>query len=150
MDASYYCHASTGTVVFDPGQGTSKFDPWWAILACDAGIVDYLSWLLRRHGIEVSRGSHWGTHVSFVKGEQPPNPAAWGRDCGEVPFHYGHVIHWANGRHAWVDVWCPVLTDLRAELGLPTMPQMKYHLTLGRLKVPREDVKTDHDDLSVF
>jgi hypothetical protein len=39
MDLSSYCHTSKGTVLSDPGQGTKHFEPWWALLLCDEGIL---------------------------------------------------------------------------------------------------------------
>jgi hypothetical protein len=151
MDAGYYCHASTGTVLYDPGKGTRHFEPWFALLECDDGIVAYLSWHLLRWGIDLDRGSRWGAHVTFVRGEQPANEAVWGLAAGEeVTFHYSNVIHWTNGRHAWVDVWCPRLTELRAALGLVAKASAKYHLALGLLAQPRENRKTDYGDPAVL
>jgi hypothetical protein len=135
-EAEYYCHASTGRITYDPGKGTRHFDPWYALLECDEGIVDYLSWHLRRRGIALQKGSRWGAHVTFVRGEQPPRPELWGEAAGEeVAFTYSHVVRWDNGFHAWVDVWCPRLTEVRSRLGLTGKTGAKYHLTLGRLAV---------------
>jgi hypothetical protein len=151
VDAVYYCHSSTGTVLYDPGLGTRHFDPWYALLSCDDGIVDYLTWHVRRAGIDLDKGSRWGAHVTFVRGEQPANPGAWGCGAGEeIAFHHAHVIRWTNGRHAWVDVWCPRLTELRAALGLVAKANAKYHLTLGRLREAGEDRKTDRGDPTVL
>jgi hypothetical protein len=134
MDADYYCHCSTGTVLYDPGLGTRHFEPWYALLECDQGIVDYLCWHLLRWGVELHKGSRWGAHVTFVRGEQPGKADAWGLPAGEeVAFHYSNIIRWSNGRHAWVDVWCPRLNELRAALGLAAKATARYHLTLGRL-----------------
>jgi hypothetical protein len=142
MDADYYCHSSTGTVLYDPGQGTRHFEPWFALLSCDDGIVDYLTWHLRRAGIELDKGSRWGAHVTFVRGEPPASPDAWGTAADEeIAFHYANVIRWSNGRHAWVDVCCPRLNELRAALGLAAKPDARYHLALGRLREPHEDLE---------
>ena len=130
-----YPHRSTGTLLFDPMRGTRFFEPWWLLLECDSGIVDYLLWHLLRHGIDLDKGSRWGAHISAVKGEEPLFPQAWGREQGlEVEFFYGHTIHWANGYHVWVEVLCPELTLLRKELGLWQKDHARYHLTLGRLR----------------
>jgi hypothetical protein len=138
MNASDYPYTSAGTLLFDPGKGTRHFEPWWAMLVCDEGIAAYYAWHLLRHGIDLERGSRWGAHVCFVRGEAPPRPAAWGQASGEVTFHYSNVVHWTNGRHAWVNVWCPALNALRADLGLPVKPHARYHLTLGRLTSERD------------
>jgi hypothetical protein len=151
MDSSHYCHTSTGIILYDPGIGTHHFDPWFALLTCDQGIIDYLSWFMERHGLPVHKGSRWGAHVTFVRCEEPPNRDAWGKYAGEeVPFHYTHVVHWTNGWHAWVDVWCPRLTEIRQELGLVAKTTARYHLALGRLVVPLENVKNDYGDPTVL
>jgi hypothetical protein len=145
-------HSSTGTVRYDPGLGTSAFEPWWALLVCDEGIVDYHAWLLRRRGVEIEKGSRWGAHVCFVRGERPGDAVAWGLDPGPVTFHYSPEVEWTNGCHAWVTVWCPQLTELRQRLGLRVKPRTYYHLTLGRLLVPQEKraVSYDHDDVLIL
>ena len=98
MDADYYRHVSTGRILYDPGKGSRHFDPWYALLECDGGIIDYLSWHLRRWGIDLHKGSRWGAHVTFVRGEQPLNLEAWGEAAGEeVTFHYAHEVRWTNG-----------------------------------------------------
>ena len=133
MDADYYRHRSTGVVQFDPGLGSKYFDPHWAILLCDEGIVDFYAWLLRRQGVFLLKGSVYGAHVSFIKGEPPGCPELWGVDPGPVEFHYATVVRRDNGRHAWLDVWCPALHELRARLGLSPRVKESFHLTLGRL-----------------
>lgn len=134
MDPAYFCHASTGRLVFDPPP-PNKTGPYWAILACDKGIVDFYSWLLRRNGIEIEKGSTWGPHISVVKGEEPPNKVFWGSHIArELSFRYTNVVRWDNGYHAWLDCWSEELNDVRRALGLPDKPDMSFHLTLGRLK----------------
>src|SRR5262245_48192877 len=119
-----YCHESSGTVHYDPGQGTRHFEPWFAMLLCDDGILDYLSWFMKRAGMPVQTGFRWGAHITFIRGEEPPNKEAWGKYAAEeVAFSYGQEIHWSNGWHAWVEVWCPRLTEIRQELGLTSHPQ---------------------------
>lgn len=150
MDASYYRHTSAGVVQFDPGQGTRYFEPHYALLLCDGGILDYFAWLMSRQGMPVQKWSRWGPHVTFVRGEEPAAPELWGQAEGEVvPFRYSHEVHWVNGTHAWVNVWCPRLTEIRSSLGLTAKPA-RYHLTIGKLVHPRENVKTDHGDPAVL
>lgn len=132
MDTSYYRHTSTGTVWYDPGKGERFFEPWWALLRCDEGIIDFYSWLLLKHGVEIERGSRWGSHISFVKGEPGIN---WQYcDGKQLKFHYSNIIRRDNGRHAWLDCWCPELHEIRSELGLAKKSNMNFHLTLGRLR----------------
>lgn len=127
---------STGVLHYDPKAG-KHFDPWWAILDCDEQLADYYSWLLRRRGIEVYSNANglWGTHISVLKGDVPPNQANWGKYEGyEVEFHYNHLIRYDNGKHAWMDVYSEHLSEIRLELGFDAKPW--YHLTVGRLVRP--------------
>jgi hypothetical protein len=141
MDASYYCHESKGVVRYDPGKGTKHFDPWFALVECDRGIIEYLSWFMERHGRPLHVGSRWGAHITFVRGEEPVvHPELWGQAEGEaITFHHAQVIRWDNGWHAWVDVWCPRLLELRFALGLVEKTSARFHLTLGRLVHPEEE-----------
>ena len=130
---------STGILHYDPGQGSKQFDPWWALLTCDDEIAKYYAWQLKRRGVEVypNDKSLWGTHLSVLKGAEPPNPQAWGKYEGyEVQFHYTHLIRFDNGKHAWVDVYSEELSEIRLELGFDAKPW--YHLTIGRLVRPYE------------
>lgn len=142
MDPSDFPHESAGVVQFDPGRGTRHFEPWWALLICDGGIIDLYSWLLLRHGVALHKGSTWGPHVCFVRGHEPPDKAAWGHDPGPVAFRYSTRVRWDNGRHAWLDVWTPQLAALRARLGFQTPEKVTFHLTLGRLVFPKDSRKT--------
>lgn len=137
-------HTSSGVVRFDPGKGTSHFEPGWALLECDPGLVEYHAWFLRRHGIDVQAGSRWGPHVCFARGEVPGRPEKWGEAEGRVvAFRHAHTPRWDNGRHAWLDVWCPELTALRADLGLRVKEKTTFHLTIGRLVIPRDPREPD-------
>ena len=133
FDPTYYCHESIGTVVFDPGKGTGDFDPWWVILRCDTSIVDYYARMSLGYGRPVTRNKLWGSHISVIKGEVPTKLEAWGKDYGAVKFYYAHYVRCDNNCHAWVDVWCDKLHELRSDLGLPPKTKMSFHLTIGRL-----------------
>lgn len=134
---------STGILQYDPGLGAKHFDPWWALLLCDPEIVRYYSWQLKKYGVEVYSNDKglWGTHVSVLKGDIPPDPSLWKKYQGyEVEFHYNHLIRVDNGEHAWVDVYSEDLSAIRQELGFPFKPW--YHLTVGRLVRPVNQVIT--------
>lgn len=141
MSSDYFVHESTGVLQFDPGKGTRHFEPWWALLICDPGIVDYYSWLLQRRGVALHKGSTWGPHVTVVRGNEPPDRSAWGVDPGPVHFRYTNVVRWDNGRHAWLDVYSPDLAAVRARLGFDTPQKVSFHLTLGRLAFPAANTK---------
>lgn len=134
MNASYYVHRSEGHLLYDPGLGTKYFQPWWCIVICDQGIVDFYAWLLKRHGTPIMKGSSSGPHISFIKGIPPTHSKdKWGYNPGPITFYYSNIIRTDNDRHAWLDCWSDQLIELRAELGVPPKPNMSYHLTLGRL-----------------
>lgn len=141
----YYQFSSYGTIVYDPKKG-KKFEPFWGILKCDDRILDYYRWLLLKNGMPIHRGSVWGAHVTWNRGEKPPNRDLWQKYQGlEVGFRYAHYVRWDNGRHVWLDVYCPQCNEIRAELGLAPVPQMSFHLTIGRLLLPTENVNPDRN-----
>lgn len=129
----YYCHTSSGWLHFDPKKGTRHFEPWWCLLICDEEIPKYYGWYCKRWGMPVQTGSRWRTHISFIRGEKPQRMPFWGRREKErVEFRYTHLVRWENGKHAWLDVYCPRLSEIRVELGLKA--KSTYHLTIGRLE----------------
>jgi len=130
---------STGILHYDPGQGQKHYDPWWALLLCDDELARYYSWLLKRRGVEIFPNDKglWGTHVSVLKGDVPPDTSKWAKYEGyEVEFHYNHLVRYDNGKHAWTDVYSEDLSAIRQELGFDAKPW--YHLTVGRLVRPFE------------
>src|SRR5688500_9999650 len=101
---SYFPHKSHGYVKFDPRKGYKEFDPWWAILACDKGIVDLYCWFSKKYGRPLMPNKLWGPHISFIKGEHSPTPEyarLWGRNFGRIEFNYSNIIRYDNGLHAW-------------------------------------------------
>lgn len=125
MNNEYFCHQSSGTIF--------EADNWWLFLACDDGIVDFYHWLAVRNGVDILKGSMRGAHISFVKGEVPPNINKWKEIQGKsVDFYYSNVVRYDNDFHAWVDVELDPFNKIRNELGLPNYKS--FHITLGRLK----------------
>ena len=137
----YYCFSSIGKINYDPKKGKS-FDFWWAILECDNDILKYYKWLLFKEGIAIQKGSLWGAHITWIRGEEPPNKSFWGKYEGlEIEFRYSNFLRYDNGRHVWLDVYCPKFKEMREELGLQPLRPMSLHLTIGRLVVQRENIK---------
>lgn len=130
MDAAYFCHKSTGTLCFDPKQNTKHFEPWWAVVECDDGIIEYYAWFLKKRGIPLMINKLWGAHISAIKGEEPPLKEHWGKTV-EVEFWYTNQTRFDNGKHAWLDVYSPQLRDIRKELGL-LVEKDRFHMTVGR------------------
>lgn len=134
--------ATTGTVRYNPtirGDSTTRRDggstEWWVILDCDPELGRLL-----RHFYQQSRFRTvnpqpplWGTHVSVIRGEEPPDKAKWkARNGLSVPMEYELTV-WETRGYLWVPVWCPAANDLRTELGLPPEPTPTIHLTFGNL-----------------
>ncbi len=137
----YYPFKSSGKIIYDPKRG-KVCDPFWAIVVCDEGIIDYYRWHLLRWGIESERGSLWGSHISFVKGERPKDISLWKKYDGlKIEFSLSNNIRFDNGIHIWLDIYSPQLHDIRKELGLKDLSSMSLHLTLGRLKYPGPNIK---------
>jgi len=98
--------------------------------------------LLLKHGIPIHKGSWSGPHISFIKGIKPEFKHLWGKHEGrQVEFRYTNNIRWDNGKHAWLDVWCDELHEVRMESGLPSSFKNTFHFTLGRLVHERENQK---------
>jgi hypothetical protein len=127
----YCCHVSTGRLQFDPGIGTKHYDPWWMLLIGDTEIQKLYAWYMKRWGLPVILSTHWGCHVSVIKHEEPPDKSLWGNIDPAITFRYSSNIRWENGTHAWLDVYCPQLSEIRQEMGLPAKEW--FHLTIGRL-----------------
>jgi hypothetical protein len=109
-------------------------EDWWLLLTCDPEIVRYYCWLARTWGIDIEAGSRHGPHISVVKGEKPKKIKMWKAIKGKpIYFKYSNQVR-DNGYHAWIDVKCPALNDLRKKLGLREKPFHSFHLTIGRLK----------------
>lgn len=130
-DSAYYPHQSSGLLVFDPLLGKPRYKPWWAVLKVDKGAIDFYAWLLKKQGVLVEKGAPSGSHISFIKGWEPPIKEPWGLDFGEITFWYSNIIRTDNGKHAWLDVWSDQMSEIRMLFGWDAKPY--YHMTLGRL-----------------
>lgn len=137
----YYIYSSTGIIEYDPKRDKAV-EPFWGIVKCDPEIIKYYRWFLLRRGIEIQKGSLWGAHITWNRGEKPPHKSFWGKHEGaEVEFRYTNQLRWDNGKHVWLDAYCPPLNRVREELGLEPLPQMSFHLTIGRLVMPKQNFK---------
>lgn len=116
------------------GNSPSK---WWLILDCDfdgeiGRYYRHLHWLASHRCCELQRPS-WLSHVTVIRDEQPPNTWLWGLYNGrEVEIEYEPIVC-DDGSYFWVNVSCPVLLDVREELGLARKPLYPLHLSIGHL-----------------
>jgi hypothetical protein len=119
---NYYCFSSIGKITYDPKKG-KFFEPWWAILECDNEILKYYKWLLLKEGIAIQKGSLWGAHITWIRGEEAPNKSFWGKYEGiEIEFRYSNFLRYDNGRHVWLDVYCPKVQENERRARFTTSP----------------------------
>ena len=134
---------STGRLIYDPTLAlnvkTTK-EPYWLILDCDNQIARYYRWLVRKHlYLDWLIGPAWGAHISIIRGETPTHPEFWGQENGKLlHFEYSGEVR-NNGKHYWLDVVSPQISDVRERLGLGRKPKFSnFHLTIGNLDIPPE------------
>lgn len=135
-------YKSKGILKYDPGKGSKHYEPNWCLLLLEDDLYKYYSWFMNKEGEPINKpNSLWGFHASVIKGEAPTkNLDKWAFNDGkEIEFWYGNYISWSNGRHAWMNLYCEELSQLRDFYGLYTNGgKLKYHMTLGRLKNPTQ------------
>jgi hypothetical protein len=109
---------------------------WWLIIDCDPDLGRYLrhQYAAATYRTQKVQAPLWETHISVVRGEEPPLKQGWGRLNGtEVEFEYEWPIRLTKG-YLWVPVRCEAALRHRQELGLVRDPQPPLHVTIGNLK----------------
>lgn len=137
-----FTHFGTGRVAYDPNRGTMKANTSnWVVVELDREITRYYRWWLQREKHIILQQPAWDAHISVVRGERV-NPQiyrnVWKRHQGRrVEFRYEHgdiqtsPDKDAAGLFHWIRVECPVVDEIREELGL--IASWKYHhITIGR------------------
>jgi len=133
-----------GTYVFaptiGPGENRTRRDGttthWWLILKCDRSMCRYQSRLLHfaEPGDSGISEPLWGSHVSIIRGEEPPNKALWNSMEGkQVSIEYEQSPQEIHG-YVFLPVTCEPALDYRQDLGLPREPEIPLHLTIGNRK----------------
>lgn len=117
--------------------GTTRRDgqttQWWLILECDRELGRYYRHLytLRCHHTKTLQEPLWGTHVSVIRGEEPPNQTLWKALEGQsVELAFDQQFELYSGFMA-SKVYCHTALDYRQALGLPREPEYPLHLTIG-------------------
>lgn len=134
-------HEGEGRIIYDPHRGTMKRDTnWWCVIDVDKEITRYYRWWLQKEKHIILQQPAWDAHISVVRGEKAVlrNAKLWKKHHGrKVKFRYEHGdIQISKDRDApgsfyWVRVDCPVVDEIREELGL--IASWKYHhVTIGR------------------
>jgi hypothetical protein len=109
---------------------------WWLIIDCDPELGRLLRRLyeMATYRTRTVQAPLWGTHISVIRGEEPPNPGDWGRLQGvEVEFEYEPLVQ-ETADSLWVAVACERALAHREQLGLARAPQPPLHLTIGNLR----------------
>jgi hypothetical protein len=130
-----------GRVIYDPHRGTMKSNTnWWCVIDVDKEITRYYRWWLLKEKHLILNQPAWDAHISVVRGERrvQQNQNLWKKHHGrKVKFKYEHGdIQVSKDKDApgwfhWIRVDCPVVDEIREELGL--IASWKYHhLTIGR------------------
>lgn len=152
---------SYGYLKYDPDNKQTRTEPWWALLKCDYGLVNYYRHLiLKSYGLEFTSDiltdkidaetkkvwpikvldartntSAWGPHISVIRGEKPVNREYWKRYENErIEFTYDPEYLNTNGRHFWIRAVSPRLEEIRTELGLTPQPTY-FHRKSGTVRV---------------
>lgn len=130
-------YKATGKIIFNPipRDGSIPSKKWWAIVECPHDIIDYYRyWVTKNKKFKISPPS-FGAHISIIRDEEPLDEFKhlWKkRQDMEVEFTYTPDFE-TNGDYWWLNIECPMLNEIRAELGLPPEPQIGYHLSIGKL-----------------
>ena len=115
---------------------------WWMVLDCPEDIGAYyrhLYWIDHNKGLKLAR-PYWGSHITVVRNEPPPNKELWWNYDGErVEFSYSPGVenNYSDARFRsfyWVNVVCPRFEEIRVKLGLPKNPDGVYHMTIGAVE----------------
>lgn len=134
-------HQGSGRVAYDPHRGTMKANTgWWCVIELDREITRYYRWWLQKEKGLILQQPAWDAHISIIRGERDAGryPDLWKKHQGRhVDFVYEHgdvqstPDKDAPGSFYWIRVQCPVVDEIREELGLVT--SWKYHhITIGR------------------
>src|SRR5262245_2828208 len=113
---------------------------WWLIIDCDPDLGRYLrhQFTAATYRTRQVQAQLWGTHVSVIRGEEPPLKQGWERLNGaEVEFEYELPLRETEG-YLWVPVLCEVALRHREELGLARDPYPPLHMTIGNLRQERQ------------
>ncbi len=136
---------SSGKIIYDPYRGQmKKRTAGWCIITVDPEITRYYRWWLEfQYHIHLQPPS-WNAHCSVIRGEYIPNHLKklwknYHKQRVEFEYEHGNIQVYRSGRndadnvpgnYYVIDVKCPKIDEIRAELGLKT--GFRHHITIGR------------------
>ena len=116
---------------------------WWLILDCSSEEIGrYYRHLycLESYRCHKLARPYWGSHITVVRNEEPPNVDKWWAHEGEIiAFQYRAGVRDNCGPERWrsfywLDVKCLRFEEIRVELGLPKNSDGTYHMTIGSVE----------------
>lgn len=134
--------------MYDPPRpGMSYRKDWWCVVNLNKEITRYYRWWLSFEKHIHLQPPSWDAHISIVRGEKPRPEFmdAWKKYQGkQIEFFYepgsirvdrsqrtdARADSAVGGEYYFIDVVCPILDDIRRDLGLRT--GYKFHFTVGR------------------
>lgn len=126
-------------------QSNAEPDALWGYLECCPDLGRYYRQMARfRFGdgtyLRLMRPA-WGTHVTIIRREVPVTKIDLNTWIGrEIELTYSNLI--TNTKHVWLDVQCDEMLDLREKMGLPRLPEIPLHITVGVM--PGENLTLHH------
>ena len=119
------------------GVATLEYHNSWVLAICDNGILEYYRWWVWRvKGIWLMRPKN-GAHISIIRGSEERKPRDFlfehARKDLEIEFNYSNLMEFHEDGYVWVPVSGIELGNIREECGLPRMPIMPFHMTVGKI-----------------
>ena len=132
--------SSTGVIRYDPPRpGMKHKTKGWAIVSVSKEITRYYRYWVNKETNPLKYEKKdlfepaWNAHISIVRGEKidASKMHLWKKyDKQRVEFEYSNNVYQPKPGFFVVDVFCPIIDNIRDELGLKTF--YEYHLTIGR------------------
>jgi hypothetical protein len=115
--------------------GDRQSEKWWLVVDCDSEIGKYYRHLVHLGLFKTRKLMRpaWDMHVTVIRNEEPSDErkSLWGKHSGEVVNLCVSGGVETNGDYWWLPVSCDRLLDIREELGLPRLPSLPLHLSVG-------------------
>lgn len=130
---------STGILRYDPDQSIKTEQgkavaPWWCILETGEGLRQYYQWWIKKYYNVQFEKTAWGSHLSVIRGDPPPNPKFWRyREGKRISFTYTNRIYLSTDIFFCIDAYSSELEDIREKLGYSRLPLSGFHITIGRI-----------------
>lgn len=129
-----YDFQTTGVIKYDPHRpGLRRNNNWWCVVETDDDITHYYRWLLERRYHITTHPPSWGSHISIIRGERPPQNKQhlWKMYDGiklDDIWYSGYIG--GNGKFWWVRVYHPLFKQIRKQFNFPS--NWGQHLTIAR------------------